>query len=69
MLVTFQHRQVMVTSFGWCWCSGETPQSPECWSSCNVWGNIGVGAIEGDGGTAMEEVCRDDMWNLGGDWC
>ena len=66
MLVTFQNRQVMMTSFGWCWCSGETPQSPNCWSSCNVRGNIGAGVMEGDSGIVMEEVCGDDMRNLGG---
>ena len=56
----------MVTSFGWCWCSGETPQSADCWSSCNVWGNIGVGGTEGNSGIVMEKVCGDDMRNLGG---
>ena len=55
-----------MTSFCWCWCSGDTPQSPNCWSSCNVGGNIGVGGMEGDSGIAMEDVCGDDMWNLGG---
>ena len=38
VVVMLQNRQVMVTSFGCCWCSGDTPQSPDCWSSCNVWG-------------------------------
>ena len=42
VLVTFQNRQVMVTSFGWCWYSENTPQSPDCWSSCNVRWNIDV---------------------------
>ena len=43
VLVTLQNCQVMVTSFGWCRCNGETHQSPDCSSSCNVWGNIGAG--------------------------
>ena len=64
--MTFQNCQVMVTSFGWCWCSGETPQSPNCWSSCNVRGNIGAGGMEGDSGIVMEEVRGEDIWNLGG---
>ena len=66
MLVTFQNGQVMVTSFGWCWCSGETPHSPDRWSSCNVRGNIGAGVMEGDSGIVMKELCGDDMRNLGG---
>ena len=45
---------------------GTPPQSPDCWSSCNVGGNIGVGGMEGDSGIAMEDVCGDDIWNLGG---
>ena len=55
-----------MTSFDWCWFSRETPQSPDCWSSYNVWGNIGVRGMEDDSGIVMEEVCGDDMQNLGG---
>ena len=70
MLATFQNCQVMVTSFGWCCCSSETPPSPGCWSSCNVRGNIGAGEMEGDSGIFMEEICGNDMQNLGGGgWC
>ena len=36
VVVMFQNHQVMVTSFDWCWCCGDTPQSPDCWSSCNA---------------------------------
>ena len=56
-----------MTSFGWCWCSGDTPQSPDCWSSCNVRGNVGAGGGMKDGsGIVMEDVCGDNMRNLGG---
>ena len=55
-----------MTSFGWCWCSGNTPQSPDCWSSCNIRGNIDAGGMEGDSGIVMDDVCGDDMPNLGG---
>ena len=34
MVATFQNRQVMITSFSWCRCSGGTPQNPNCWGSC-----------------------------------
>ena len=40
VVLMLQNHQVMVTSFGCCWYSGGTPQSPHCWSSCNVWGKI-----------------------------
>ena len=50
-----------MTSFSWCWCSGENTQSLDCWSSCNVRENIGA--------EVMEEVCEDDMLNLGRVWC
>ena len=55
-----------MTSLGWCWCSGNTPQSLVCWSSCNVRGNIGAGGMECDSGIVMEDVCEDDMQNLEG---
>ena len=47
----------MVASFGWCCCSGDTPQSLVCWISCNFRGNIGAGGMEGDSGIVMEDVC------------
>ena len=45
--------------FGCCWCSGDTPQSSDCGSSCNVQGNMGAGGggMEGDSGILMEDVC------------
>ena len=30
--------QVVVTYLGFCWYSEVTPQSPDCWRSCNVLG-------------------------------
>ena len=55
-----------MTSFGWCCCSGDTPQSLVCWSSCNFRGNIGAGGMEGDSGIVIEDVCGDDVQNLEG---
>ena len=44
VVVMFQNRQLIVTSLGYCWYSGGgSPQSPNCWSSCNVWREMGVG--------------------------
>ena len=40
MMVMYQNRQVIVTSFGCCWYSGGTSQSPDCWSSYNVQGKM-----------------------------
>ena len=40
VVLMLQNHQVMVTSFGCCWCSGGTPQSSHCWSSCNIRGKI-----------------------------
>ena len=37
-MVMYQNRQVMLNSFGCCYCSGGAPQSPDVWSSCNVRG-------------------------------
>ena len=42
VMVMYQNRQVMVTSFGSCWYSGGTSQSPDCWRSCKL------GAREGE---------------------
>ena len=61
VVMMFQNRQVMVTSFGCCWCSGDIPQSPNCWSSCNVQGKMGAGGMEGDSGIVMEDVREDVM--------
>ena len=60
---------MIVTSFGCCWYSGGAPQSPDCWSSCNIWGKMGVRQMEGDSGIVIEDVCEDRMHNLGGGWC
>ena len=43
VVVMFQNRQLIVTSLGYCWYSGGSLQSPNCWSSCNVWREMGVG--------------------------
>ena len=43
VMVMYQNCQVMVTSFGSCWYSGCSPQSPDCWRSCTL------GAREGEG--------------------
>ena len=37
--------QVTITSFGWR--RSEFSQSPNCWSSCNVWGKKGEGVVVG----------------------
>ena len=63
--VMLQNCQVIVTSFGCCWYSGSTPQSLDCWSSCNIQGTMGVGGMGGDSGIIMEDVCEDGMQNLG----
>ena len=47
VVVMFQNCRVIVTSFGYCWYIGSSSQSPNCWSSCNVWRKMGAG---GDGG-------------------
>ena len=54
----------MVISFGCYWFKGGDPQSPDCWSSCNVWGKMG--AVTGYSGIIMEDVCENGMWNLVG---
>ena len=64
VVVMLQNRQVMVTSFCCCWCSGDTPQIPDCWGSCSVPGKMGMGEMEGDCGIVMEDVCGDDMQSL-----
>ena len=43
------------------------PQSPDCWSSCNVPRKMGVWGMEGDSGIVIEDVCENGMGNLG-DW-
>ena len=55
-----------MASFGWCCCSGDTPQSLVCWISGSLRGKIGAGGMEGDSGIVMEDVCRDDVQNLEG---
>ena len=69
VVMMLQNCQVMVTSFGCCWYSGGAPQSPDCWSSCNVREKIGATGIEGESGIVMEDVCEDGMQNLGEGWC
>ena len=61
VVVMLQNGQVMVTSFDCCWCSGDIPQSSNCWSSCNFQGKMGAGRIEGDSGIIMEDVPEDGM--------
>ena len=43
VVVMCQNCQVIVTSLGCCWYSGGTPQSLDCWNSCNIWGKVGAG--------------------------
>ena len=47
VMVMCQNCQVMVISFGYCWYrrggGGGYPQSPDCWSSCNVRGKVDAG--------------------------
>ena len=61
VVVMYQNRQVMATSFGCCWYSGDAPQSPDCWSSCNVWGKMVAGGMEGDDDIFIEDVCEDGI--------
>ena len=46
---------------------GGAPQSPDCWSSCNVSRKMGAWGMEGDSGIVIEDVCENGMKNLG-DW-
>ena len=66
VVVMLQNHQVIVTSFGYCWYSGGTPQSLDCWSSCNVRRKMGAGGMGGDSGIVMEDVCDNAMRNVGG---
>ena len=50
VVVMFQNCQVIVTSLGYCWYSKGSPQSPNCWSFCNVWRKIGAGILFGEVG-------------------
>ena len=50
-----------MTSFGWCWCSGDYPQSPDCWSSCNVRCNIRMAGGGGGGGWRVIVVL---LWRM-----
>ena len=47
VVVMFQNLEVIVTYLGYCWYSGDSSQSPNCWNSCNLWSKMGAG---GDGG-------------------
>ena len=54
----------MVTSFGWRRSGGF--QSPNCYSSYNVWGKRGEGKIVGDRCMVTEEEGRLSVGSLGG---
>ena len=46
-----QNHQVMVTSLGLCcWPGRRVPQSPDCWSSCNIRGKMREGGEDDDKG-------------------
>ena len=73
--LSLQNRQVMVTSLGRCCTSGtRVPQSPDCWSSCNVRRKMGEcggddtkGMVNGNegvrslGGREMSRSIRDGI--------
>ena len=42
VVVMSQNCQVMLTFLDCCWYNGGVPQSPDYWSSCNGWGEMGV---------------------------
>ena len=64
--VVFQNRQVIVASLSCCCMySGGTPQSHNCWSSCNLQGKVGYGEKEDDGAIVMEVECVVCQQNLG----
>ena len=59
-----QNRQVMVTPLGFCcWPGRRVPQSPDCWSSCNIRGEMREGGENDDKG--MVSVI-EGVRNLGG---
>ena len=46
-----QNHQVMLTSLGLCcWPGRRVPQSPDCSSSCNIWGKMRKGGENDDKG-------------------
>ena len=61
VVMIFQNHQVIVTSLGCCWYSGDFPQTPNCWSSCNVWRKMDAGGVESNSGIVIEDVCKDGM--------
>ena len=60
VVVVCQNRQVIATCLGCCWYSGGAPRVPA--TSAEKW----VRGMEGDSGIAIEDICEDGMWNLGG---
>ena len=60
VVVMLQNRQVMVTFFGCCWCSGDTPRVLIVGVPATS-GEDRCRRMEGDSGIAMEDVCWDDM--------
>ena len=59
-----QKHQVIVTSLGrYCRRSGGVPQSPDCWSSCNVREKMREGEVD-DGKGRVKDV--EGVHNLGG---
>ena len=69
LCVKFQNHQVIVTSLRLCcWPGRRVPQSPDCWSSCNIGGKMREGGEDDDKGmvTVIEGVRnlggRDRFW-------
>ena len=62
----FRTAKLLSTSFDW----GRSgfSQSPNCWSSCNVWGKKGEGVVVGDKGVLMEGDGMVFVRGLGGKW-
>ena len=49
-----------------CWKHSRDPESPDCWSPCNVRGNTVEGEMEDGRGMVVEAECMVWLRNLGG---
>ena len=58
VVVMFQNGQVIVTSLGYCLYIGGSTQSPNCWSSYNVWRKKGAGGDGNDSDIVIEDICE-----------
>ena len=56
VVVMFQNGQVIVTSLNYCLHIGGSTQSPNCWSSSNVWRKMGAGGDGNDSDIVIEDI-------------